>query len=212
MELCYIFRRNTITNTALRTAEILLARFRELRLIFVTECVRDSISLPRQHALSHYITSITLFGSPNGLCSSITESKHIKAVKEPWRRSSRFKAIVQMLRVIVRLEKLVALHRRFVKENMLIGSTAAYFANGCGKTRISQDDDEEMLFGGDPALNNLNTGHDSDGVAVGKESEKHGVEEILDDAGPDDGPRSLSSIMLATSPGTILLLEHGLTY
>ncbi|KAJ6617373.1 hypothetical protein B0H10DRAFT_2176466 [Mycena sp. CBHHK59/15] len=27
--------------------------------------------------------------APNGLCSSITESKHIKAVKQPWRRSRR---------------------------------------------------------------------------------------------------------------------------
>ncbi|KAJ7025470.1 hypothetical protein C8F04DRAFT_878470, partial [Mycena alexandri] len=51
---------------------------------------------------------IRFFGSPNGLCSSITESKHIKAVKEPWRRSSRFNAPSQMLRTLVRLDKLAA--------------------------------------------------------------------------------------------------------
>jgi len=56
--------------------------------------------------------SIQLFGSPNGLCSSITESKHIKAVKEPWRRSNRYKALKQMLRTILRTEKLAALHQR----------------------------------------------------------------------------------------------------
>jgi hypothetical protein len=116
MDLCYIFRRNTITSTALKTAETLLKQFHELRLIFVIEGVRSTISLPRQHALVHYLTSIPLFGSPNGLCSSITESKHIKAVKEPWRRSSRFKALVQMLRAIIRLEKLAALRRRFLQE------------------------------------------------------------------------------------------------
>ncbi|KAF9538821.1 hypothetical protein CPC08DRAFT_738828 [Agrocybe pediades] len=44
-----------------------------------------------------FSSSIPLFGSPNGLCSSITESKHIKAVKEPWRRSNRFNALSQML-------------------------------------------------------------------------------------------------------------------
>jgi hypothetical protein len=193
MELCYIFRRNAITNAALRTAKTLLDQFHELRLIFITEGVRDSISLPRQHALSHYILSITLFGSPNGLCSSITESKHIKAVKEPWRRSSRFKALVQMLRVIIRLEKLAALRRRFVKENMLIGSTAAYFANGYGK--ISWDEDEEMLYENLA----LDIGH---GGAAGQEKQpEHAVEEKLDDAGPDDGPRSLSSIMLASTTG-----------
>ena len=56
--------------------------------IFIKARVRDSISLPCQHALSHYYYLIHLFGSPNGLCSSITESKHIKAMKEPWRRSN----------------------------------------------------------------------------------------------------------------------------
>src|ERR1700733_2595850 len=130
MELCYIFRRNVITNAALKTAETLLERFHELQLVFITEGVRSSISSPRQHALPHYLSSIPLFGSPNGLCSSITESKHIKAVKEPWRRSSRFKALVQMLRTIIRLEKLAALRRRFLWEGMLTGSTAAHFAVG----------------------------------------------------------------------------------
>ncbi|KAF8953940.1 hypothetical protein BDZ97DRAFT_1678489, partial [Flammula alnicola] len=37
------------------------------------------------------------FGAPGGLCSSITESRHITAVKKPWRRSSRFEALGQML-------------------------------------------------------------------------------------------------------------------
>jgi hypothetical protein len=41
----------------------------------------------------HCIRFIRLFGSPNGLCSSIT----ITAVKEPWRRSSPFTALSQML-------------------------------------------------------------------------------------------------------------------
>lgn len=31
----------------------------------------------------YYAYVITQFGAPNGLCSSITESKHIKAVKKP---------------------------------------------------------------------------------------------------------------------------------
>lgn len=97
VDACYIFRRNAITSSALADAEMLVKTFHDLRKIFIDEGVQESISLPRQHALAHYISSIILFGSPNGLCSSITESKHIKAVKEPWRRSSRFKALVQML-------------------------------------------------------------------------------------------------------------------
>jgi hypothetical protein len=190
MELCYIFRRNVITNAALKTAETLLERFHELRLVFITEGVRSSISLPRQHALPHYLTSIPLFGSPNGLCSSITESKHIKAVKEPWRRSSRFKALVQMLRTIIRLEKLATLRRRFLQEGMLTGSTAAYFAVGQGG--VSDSDNEEMI----PM--NEDAGFDINGDTG---QEKQGIEERLGDAGPESGPQSLSSITLAAKPG-----------
>jgi hypothetical protein len=53
----------------------------------------------------HY--AMKFFGSPNGLCSSITESKHIKAVKEPWHRSSQFEALIQMLQTITQMDKMV---------------------------------------------------------------------------------------------------------
>ncbi|KAG1751047.1 hypothetical protein EDB19DRAFT_1268490 [Suillus lakei] len=61
-----------------------LDRFHQYRKVFKTTGVRLTFSLPRQHSLQHYARMIRLFGAPNGLCSSITESKHIKAVKEPW--------------------------------------------------------------------------------------------------------------------------------
>jgi hypothetical protein len=193
MDLCYIFRRNAITASALATAEALLKRFHELRQVFITEGVRESISLPRQHALPHYLTSITLFGSPNGLCSSITESKHIKAVKEPWCRSSRFRALIQMLRTITRLEKLAALRRRFLQERLLRGSTAGHFASN--QREESQLNDDEMAAGDDD--------HGKSDVDEDATQEKNSVEERLGDAGPEDGPQSLSSITLATSPGIL---------
>jgi len=56
----------------------------------------------------HYRQLVQLYGAPNELCSSITESKHIKAVKEPWRRSSHFEALGQMLLTNHRLDKLAA--------------------------------------------------------------------------------------------------------
>ncbi|OBZ67134.1 hypothetical protein A0H81_12921 [Grifola frondosa] len=64
------------------------------------------------------------------LCSSITESKHIKAVKDPWRRSSRHKAIGQMLVSNQRLDKLAASRVDFKKRGMLKGTclSAAYHA------------------------------------------------------------------------------------
>jgi hypothetical protein len=75
--------------------------------------------LPRQHSLKHYCLLIQLFGAPNGLCSSITESKHIKAVKEPWRCSSRNEPLGQMLLTNQRLDKLAAAHADFQARGML---------------------------------------------------------------------------------------------
>ncbi|KAJ8095642.1 hypothetical protein PM082_022988 [Marasmius tenuissimus] len=88
MECCFIVRKNSLTADDFAAFDYHLSRFHEYREIFITTGVRDDLSLPRQHALKHYPRGLRTFGSPNGLCSSITESKHIKAVKEPWRRSS----------------------------------------------------------------------------------------------------------------------------
>ncbi|KAG2054280.1 hypothetical protein BDR06DRAFT_1050585 [Suillus hirtellus] len=87
--------------------------------IFETLDVISTFSLPRQHSLQHYIHLIQLFGAPNGLCSSITEAKHIKAVKEPWRCSSQYEALGQMLVTNQCLDKLAALRTDFTQCKML---------------------------------------------------------------------------------------------
>jgi hypothetical protein len=99
-----------------------LQRFHQYREIFRATGLRDDFNLPRQHSLTHYLKLIRAFGAPNGLCSSITESKHIKAVKEPWRRSSRFDALNQMLLTNQRLDKLAASRVDFTKRGMLKGT------------------------------------------------------------------------------------------
>ncbi|KAI9566608.1 hypothetical protein HD554DRAFT_2205892 [Boletus coccyginus] len=65
--------------------------------IFKEVGVRDHFSLPHQHVMVHYRMLIEMFVVPNGLCSSIMESCHIKAVKELWCHSNRFEALEQML-------------------------------------------------------------------------------------------------------------------
>ena len=82
----------------------------------------DSFALPRQHALSHYPSLIWAFGAPNGLCSSITESKHIKAVKEPWCRSGHHEALGQMLLTNQWLDKLAVSRVDFRDRGMLDGT------------------------------------------------------------------------------------------
>ncbi|KAF8801177.1 hypothetical protein BYT27DRAFT_7226944 [Phlegmacium glaucopus] len=96
MEFCYLVRRSVLDEDDLVAIDTAVANFHRDRVIF--DDVRpDGYSLPRQHSLVHYSFLIREFGAPNGLCSSITESKHIKAVKEPWCRSSHFEALGQMI-------------------------------------------------------------------------------------------------------------------
>ena len=120
LEFCYIARRNIITQKTLNDLDDALARFHEHRIVFKEAGVRpEGFSLPRQHAATHYSDLIRAFGAPNGLCSSITEAKHIKAVKEPWRRSSKDKPLKQMLLTNQRMDKLASARVDFTERGML---------------------------------------------------------------------------------------------
>lgn len=122
LDFCYIARRNVITEHSLEDLKTALQRFHQYRVVFSGTARPEGLtgfSLPRQHSLVHYYENIKNFGSPNGLCSSITESKHIAAVKRPWRRSSRYKALPQILKVNERLDKLMAARVDFTARGML---------------------------------------------------------------------------------------------
>jgi hypothetical protein len=180
LDFCYIARRNVITSEALDELQNALDRFHYYREFFVgTAGVNgDFISLPRQHSLLHYLRSIRLFGSPNGLCSSITESKHIEAVKEPWRRSSRYNALIQMLRTLCRLDKLAAAQRAFAELGMMDGTAATYTAM--------------IQAGGEPQPR----------AAVDGDADED------DDSGPAAGPKTLAIVELARLPGAVFFFLH----
>ncbi|KAF8868620.1 hypothetical protein CPB85DRAFT_1554794 [Mucidula mucida] len=123
MEFCYLVRCSVITEDVLKDIDTAVAQFHEERKVFEELGVRpDAISLPRQHSMVHYRHLIQEFGAPNGLCSSITESKHIKAVKDPYRRTSKYEALEQMLDVNQRMDKLAAMRVDFCSRGMLAGS------------------------------------------------------------------------------------------
>lgn len=202
MELCFLFRRNAITTTDIKRIQYELGRLHQLREVFIEAGVRADISLPRQHALLHYMTGIMNFGSPNGLCSSITESKHIVAVKNPWRRSSHYKALSQMVCTINRLDKLAALHRVYLKQGMIVGMTSAYMARTPHQDMPGSDSEPEV-----------EDGHWRDDESD-DESDSDDKEDD-DDVGPVSGPRALSSVILASRCGmsqlAYLILHRVLT-
>lgn len=134
--------------------ESALKSFHRERTIFVAEGVRkDPISLPRQHSMMHYVPNIRKFGAPNGVCTSITESQHIKAVKETWRRSNRFNALSQMLVSNQRLSKLAASRVDFINRGMMRASVleAAY------KSVVLDEDELEETPGLSPICSSSST-------------------------------------------------------
>jgi hypothetical protein len=121
LDFAYLARRNSHHTTTLIAMDRALQQFHAEREFFARAGVRndENFSLPRQHALIHYVYGIRNFGSPNGLDSSITESKHIDAVKKPWRRSNRHKALSQILTTNTRMYKLAAARIEFGRKGML---------------------------------------------------------------------------------------------
>ncbi|KAI0740221.1 hypothetical protein C8Q76DRAFT_765248 [Earliella scabrosa] len=196
LEFCYLVRRNVITTTTLLQIEDALARFHRDRVIFEeTGVLLDGFSLPRQHSLKHYPMLIQLFGAPNGLCSSITESKHIKAVKEPYRRSNRFEALGQMLLTNQRLDKLAAARVNFTARGMLNGPCLPTIPEEDVFEGLGLVDDIEELIG---------------------LAEKHNAIDEDDDNGPVDTEALLGEVTLAkrkvsgfpSDPGHVAHLIH----
>ncbi|PPQ88480.1 hypothetical protein CVT25_012030, partial [Psilocybe cyanescens] len=137
IDACHITHHNAITSPSPQHLK---------SCVFIDAGVWESISLPQQHALSHYFYSIHLFTSPNGLCSSITESMHIKAVKEPWQRSNRYNALTQMLQSLVQMDKMDVLQQHFTASGMMVGSTSSYMAQmKTGGSDNSLDDNDNGL-------------------------------------------------------------------
>ncbi|KAF8816584.1 hypothetical protein BYT27DRAFT_7207284 [Phlegmacium glaucopus] len=113
VEIWYLTHHSDISESTLKTFNNALAKF-------YTYCVQpNGFSLPRQHSLSHYHHLIQGFGTPNGVCSSITESHHIIAVKKPWQHSNHYEALGQMLLTNQHLDKLMAAAVDFVDQVML---------------------------------------------------------------------------------------------
>ncbi|KAH7905023.1 hypothetical protein BJ138DRAFT_1138389 [Hygrophoropsis aurantiaca] len=103
----------------------------------------ETVSLPRQHSLKHYRLLTQLFGAPNGLCSSITESKHIKAVKRPYQRTSKWKALGQMLLINQRVDKLERFRVIMTEKGMMEGALLPEYLSNQNEGDDGDEPDED---------------------------------------------------------------------
>ena len=123
LDFCYITHMSVFTWSTLNRLDDALGQFHMYCVIFqqlgVWDPTSSGLSLPHQHAMVHYQRHIENFGALNGLGSSITESKHIVAVKCPWHWSSHYNPINQIMLINQQMEKLTATHVHFTSQGML---------------------------------------------------------------------------------------------
>ena len=108
LDFCYLACCDVLDTQSLAAMQDAINCFHQYGEIFHTFGICSSFNLPCQHLLMHFVQMIRLFGAPNELCSSIMESKHIKAIKKPYQRSSHYEALGQMLLINQCLDKLTA--------------------------------------------------------------------------------------------------------
>ncbi|KAH9927359.1 uncharacterized protein B0H18DRAFT_1118615 [Fomitopsis serialis] len=152
LEFAYRIRHPIQTDTKLDECEAHLTEYHRHREFLRHAGVRpEGFSLPRQHSHGHTPRHTWNFGALYGLCTSLTESKHIKAVKEPWRRSNRYRALGQMLLTNQRLDKLAAARVDFAARGMLEGTclseaVTTSLSRSAAAENIAQDDIDELDY------------------------------------------------------------------
>ena len=195
LEYAYLIRQPEQTDDMLRRADEAHGRYRHFREVFRHAGVRPTFSIPRQHAPTHSPRHTRNFGALYGLCTSITENKHIFAVKKPWRRSSKFEALGQMLQTNERLDKLAAARADFAGRGMLQGTCLSEALQRLLDQLANADEgDEDAGEGGQDGQ--------ADGEVEGAEgldAEEGGEGEEGD--GAVDGPRIEAFTALAQRPG-----------
>jgi hypothetical protein len=193
LEFIYIVREDEHDEDALDNLDDARERFELHREIFREMGARPTgFNLPRQHAMKHYRRAIEMWGSPNGLCTSLTESRHKTAVKQPWRRSNGNDPLDQMMLNNQRMDKMSACHAFFAVNGLLRGTCLWDTMRSLG---ILNDEEarEPPPRDEDPPSAHM-------AQAAGIQPQDHD-EENGEDAVPLDGPRIADHVELARTHG-----------
>lgn len=181
LDFCYFVRRPVIDEDGITAIDIAVNRFFRFREVIKDKGIRKDFNLPHQHSMLHYIESIKQFGAPNGLCTSITESRHIEDVKKRWRQTNKWNALKQMLKAIVRLGKLAAARVDYQERGMFEQDGERELQSLADD--VDSDIDEDWHTAAQ--LASLPSGLAADGEDVMSGPEASGINASEDDAGDD---------------------------
>ena len=136
MDFLFVSQYQSQSSDTIQQLENCLSIFHDNKEVFIDLGVRDHFNIPKLHSLSHYASSIRLFGATDNYNTEQTERLHIDFTKDAYRASNRRDEYFQMTKWLERQEKVqlrVAIinwgnrehHRRTPSRN-LVGPPRAY--------------------------------------------------------------------------------------
>jgi hypothetical protein len=115
MDFLYLAQYESHTNDTLSLLQECLARFHEYKQVFIDLGTRSTFDLPKLHSLTHYASSIRLFGTTDNYNTEQTERLHIDFAKDAYRATNRKDEYAQMTKWLERQEKILQ-HSAFITQ------------------------------------------------------------------------------------------------
>jgi hypothetical protein len=115
LDFLYLAQYRCHTSDTIGQMQHALSVFHDHKTIFTDLGVREHFNIPKLHSLTHYVSSIQLFGSTDNYNTEQTERLHIDFVKEAYRATNRKNIYYQMTTWLQRREK-ISLHTLFINQ------------------------------------------------------------------------------------------------
>jgi len=105
MDFLFLAQYKTHTSDTISLLQDHLIQFHDNKAIFVELGVRKQFNLPKLHSLSHYASSIRLFGTTDNYNTEQSERLHIDLAKDAYRATNHKEELNQMTKWLERREK-----------------------------------------------------------------------------------------------------------
>ena len=106
IDFLYLAQYESHTSDTISELQDSLTRFHANKDVFIDLEIREDFNLPKLHSLSHYASSIRLFGSTDNYNTEQSERLHIDLAKDAYRSTNHKDEYVQMTKWLERREKL----------------------------------------------------------------------------------------------------------
>jgi hypothetical protein len=106
MDFLYLARYESHTSDTILELRDCLTRFHDNKSIFIDLGIRENFNFPKLHSLSHYASSIQLFGTTDNYNTEQSERLHIDFAKDAYRATNRKDEYSQMTKWLERRERI----------------------------------------------------------------------------------------------------------